>query len=172
VNATPPADFVWVARLGRTFRVRGEMRAYCASPDHLAALERAAVHRTPLWLEGVGAIRARSFTTIAGDGVIAFEGIHDPETARRHVNRGLYLPSSELPVGSDRSPAWLVGATVKLGDAPFGRVTRVDLTPQVLLHVATDHATHLLPYAAPYVRVSGDTVVIDDPPPGLLGEGA
>ena len=171
MTTTPPPDHVPIARLGRAFRLRGEMRVHLTSPDHASVLAEAVRSRIPLHLGGFGAIHARSFEQVGGHPMIALEGIHDPETARKHVNEVLYAPKRALPSADDTiGSGWLVDAPVTLNGRPFGRVIRVDPGPQIVLCVAADDGDHLLPWGAPYVRSRGGTIDIVDPPLGLLGE--
>ena len=187
-QAHPPAGWVRLARLGRTFRLLGELRAYPADPAVGAALPGLAERGERVWLSGLGPSRLRLARRLGAGWLLAFQGVYTPERARELTGRELWGPAE--PPGSPAAEAIdaerdgaadeaeaaeppverLVGASVRLDGAPYGRVLDVVSGAQDLLLVEGPNGSRWVPWGAPYVRWDADAVAIDDPPRGLLDD--
>jgi ribosomal 30S subunit maturation factor RimM len=184
-EAHPPAGWVRLARLGRTFRLKGELRAYLADPALGAALAGRAERGERVWLSGLGPSRLRLARRLGDGWVLAFQGIYTPERARELTGRELWgpeeppgvpddeaggTPRHELPDAVEPPLAYLIGASVRLDGAPYGRVLDVVSGAQDLVLVEGRDGRRWVPWGAPYVRWDADAVAIDDPPRGLLDD--
>jgi ribosomal 30S subunit maturation factor RimM len=176
--AAPPDGWVRLARLGRTFQVRGALKAEPVSASAATALRALARELGPVWVDGHGATRLREARTVGGGLVVAVQGIYDPERARPLTHAHVWADPSWLPAPDpDDDPdavdvARLEGAAVRLDGAPYGRVAYVLLGAQDLLAIDGPDGERLVPWAAPYVAWDGATVDLVDVPPGLLDERA
>lgn len=155
-----------LARLGRTYQLEGALHVRPEGEAEATALRRA----TRVVVEGHGTLRVR-FVRAHGAGlVMAFQGLRSPERAQRLVNARLHLhPDDADALGTPVTTA-RAGLPVTLDGAPYGVVDAVLDGPQRLLRVLGPDGAHLVPAAAPYVRIDPDAVALLDPPPGLLGD--
>ena len=197
VPAHPPEGWVRLGRLGRTFRVQGDLRVHTAGPAADAALLELARRDEPVWLSGVGPTRLRGARRVGAGVVAAFQGVYTPERASGLVLQEIWCPAAAVaatradaagraaasgavagaaPAGAAAGDATeppfelLVGAPVRLDGAPYGRVAEVVAAAQDLLRVDGPAGSRWVPWSAPYVRWDGEAVAIDDPPRGLLDD--
>lgn len=177
VDDRPPDGWVRLARLGRTFQVRGALRAEPNGPSAVAALRRLAAANGPVWLDGLGPSRLREARLVGSGLVLAFQGTYDPERARALTHAHVWADPAALPEPDPERDdadavdvARLEGAAVTLDGAPYGRVAYVVLGAQDLLAIQGPDGEKLVPWAAPYVAWDGATVDLVDPPAGLLDD--
>jgi len=199
-QAHPPAGWVRLARLGRTFRLIGELRAYPADPAAGAALAGLAERGEAVWLSGLGPSRLRLARRLGEGWLVAFQGVYTPERARELTGRELWWPGQPPRVPDDEAGGAarhgaaveaidaerdgaadevdaaeppverLVGVPVRLDGASYGVVVDVVRGAQDLLLVEGRDGPRWVPWAAPYVRWHAGTIAIDDPPRGLLDD--
>jgi ribosomal 30S subunit maturation factor RimM len=165
----PPPGAVRLGRLGRTYGLAGAQRLHPAGPaetDALLGVER-------LWVQGHGTLAVRMVKPHAGALLVAFQGVRSPERAQELVNADVYAEAGTVADDvAARSVDRLTGAEVRVDGAPYGRVVEVVARAQMLLLVRGPHGERWLPADAPYVRVDGGVVHVDDPPAGLLDDDA
>jgi ribosomal 30S subunit maturation factor RimM len=154
-----------LGRLGRTYQLEGALRCY-PSGEVEAGIVRSA---QALVVEGPGLLRVRFARRHGAVLVIAFQGYRTPERAQALVNALVRLDPRD--VASARALAanpLRPGQAVRLDGQPFGVLDEVVPGPSPLLRVRSTSGTHLVPAAAPYVRITADAVELVAPPAGLL----
>ena len=177
----PPAGYVKLGRLGRSFKLSGGVRLHLDNAylldeseqdmgtDALDALGR-------LFVAGLGETRLRDHEYVSGSVVIYLEGVRDRTVARSLVNAEVWAETSDLPPGLEAeltapSPEdELVGLAVTLNGVKIGTVGAATLgtvNDYVEAHLDAG-GTALLPLTAPYVLVTEDGVKLTDPPDGLF----
>jgi len=184
----PPPGHLPLGTLGRTFQLEGALRwrapaglaADDGSPDDLLA--RAVAAAKSLYVTGLGTVRVRAvrFNRAAGT-LLLLEGVRDRTAAQRLVNAAVWLDPGSLPprladelasaLAAPSAEEALVGLPVHVGDERVGTVESAELGgPNAVAVVALAAGGRcLLPLAAPYVTVTpAPTIVVTDPPPGLL----
>ncbi len=193
----PPSGYTYCGQLGRTFQLDGALRWHVAAALADAADDRAAgAKRPPLALRAVGEagvvfvtglgevrVRAARLASAGGPPLLLLEGVRDRTAAQRLVNAEVWLDPArltrdlaaelELAVSTPDEESALVGLPVLVDGLVVGEVSGADLSgPNAVASVALAAGrAALVPLAAPYVRVTGEAVVLTDPPAGLLDPG-
>ncbi len=174
--SSPPAGYVRVGRLGRSFKLDGGVRLIVEAGlggDELGALLSS---DPPLFVTGLGATRLRRAEERSGDVVVHLEGVRDRETARSLVNSGVWADASCLPgdlaerVAEPTLGEALEGLPVLVDGARVGAVAAAHVdhaNPYVEVALGRGGSA-LVPLVAPYVAVTPEAVELTDPPPGLL----
>ena len=174
--ATPPAGYVRVGRLGRSFKLDGGVRLLVEaelSEDELAALLDSAPR---LFVSGLGQTRLRRAEERSGAIVIHIEGVRDREAAKALVNAGVWVDPEDLPedlaerVAAPGLEESLAGRPVLVDGARVGEVADTFLNQvNPYVDVALDSGGRaFVPLVAPYVSVTEGALELTDPPPGLL----
>jgi ribosomal 30S subunit maturation factor RimM len=167
---TPPAGYVALGRLGRSFQLEGGMRLHAAGEaegDALTSLER-------VFVVGHGEALVRDIRWIGGGPVLYLEGVRDRDAARLLTHAAVYGPGAAVVVARSAHPGEqraleMVGAVVTMAGREVGTVVGVDRGgPQDLARIQTRRGEALVPLDAPYVRWTGDRLEIVDAPEGLL----
>lgn len=173
---SPPAGYVRVGRLGRSFKLDGGVRLLVEaelSEDELEAL----LGSSPrLFVTGLGQTRLRRAEERSGALVVHLEGVRDREAARALVNAGVWVDPEGLPedlaerVSEPTLDEALDGLPVLVDGARAGEVTATHLNQaNPYVEVALDGGrTALVPLVAPYVELTEEALELRDPPPGLL----
>lgn len=174
--STPPAGYVRVGRLGRSFKLDGGVRLLVEAEldgDELEALLGSAPR---LFVTGLGTTRLRRAEERSGSLVVHLEGVRDRETARSLVNAGVWADPTDLPgdlaerVAEPPPGEALEGLPVLVDGARIGEVADAylnDANPYV--EVALERGgSALVPLVAPYVSLTDEALELTDPPPGLL----
>lgn len=173
-DATPPADWHYLGKLGRAFQLTGGLRFYPAGE-----LEADAVTRLGrVFVTGLGEARVREVRPHGGDLVVWLSRARTREQAQALANAEVYADPVDLPEAPEDAFYLddLLGVSAVLmndsGSSPavdLGEVVDVLATAgQDLLVVAGPRGQVLLPLQAPYVEFDGVRVLVIDPPEGLL----
>jgi|SRR5690606_36292431 ribosomal 30S subunit maturation factor RimM len=173
---SPPAGYVRVGRLGRSFKLDGGVRLLVEAPledDELAAILDGA---PKMFVPGLGPTRLRRAEERSGALVVHLEGVRDRETARALVNAEVWVDPAGLPLdlaGRVAEPTMeeeLEGLPVLLDGARVGVVTAAFLDiANPYVEVALDAGgAALVPLVAPYVSLTAEALELLDPPAGLL----
>jgi 16S rRNA processing protein RimM len=164
----PPAGFVLLGRLGKTFGLEGALHFRPLGPAEAEAI----LDLDKLFVAGLGHTVVREARRHGSGVVVSFPAATSPERAKTLVNAEVYAPRAALPEDDERAHYVdvLRGLPVLLGGRPFGIVEDVIgvAGAELLVVERPDGAEVLLPLRAPYVQASGDSVLVDDPPPGLI----
>lgn len=186
----PPAGYVKIGRLGRSFKLAGGVRLHLDNaylldsyqdenratdgddPVDLDALD--ALGR--LFVTGLGDTRLRDHEIVSGSLIAYLEGVRDRTVARSLVNAEVWAELSDLPddlVADLTAPSpeeELVGLTVTVDGIRVGSVSaaHVGSANDYVEVDLDDGGAVLLPLVAPYVTVSSASVALIDPPAGLF----
>jgi len=168
--ATPPPGWWRLGRLGRPFQTRGALRLQAAGPHAETAVQALAAAAAEVWLSTLGRTRVQGVKRTSEGLALSFQGIYTPERARALVHAELWAPAESYPADAVDDPSErFVGAPVLLDGEPYGDVVRIMRGAQLLLVVRDAQARErLLPWGAPYLRWAGHSLLIVDPPPGLI----
>ena len=164
---TPPAGFIQLGTLGKTFQLEGGLRFYPlgdAEADAVLGLAK-------VWLTGVGEVDVRRVRPAGRHIILYLTRALDREAAQRYVNKDLYAAADVLPEPEegDLYVDELIGSAVFLEGQPYGTVKEVlEAGLQDLLVIRTSTGEVLVPLQAPYVEVTDDGVYLEDIPEGLL----
>ncbi len=163
----PPADFVKLGTLGKTFQLEGGLRFYPLGDAEADAV----LGLSELWLTGVGEVGVRRVRP-AGQNIILYLGqIRDREAAQRLVNKDVYAAAAALPEPEegDIYIDELLDLPVYLDGDLYGTVVEVlEAGLQDLLVIRASAGEAMVPLQAPYVEVTDDGVYLVDLPEGLL----
>lgn len=173
-DATPPSDWHYLGKLGRSFQLTGGVRFYPAGE-----LEADAVRRVDrVFVTGLGEARVREVRAHSGDLLVWLSRVRTREQARALANAGVYADPAELPEAPEDAfylddligvPVVLIHDAGSPAEVDLGEVADVIPTPgQDLLLVAGPRGEVLLPLQAPYVEFDGERLLVIDPPEGLL----
>lgn len=167
VPKAPPADFVKLGTLGKTFQLEGGLRFYPlgdAEADAVLKLSR-------LWLTGMGEVDVRRVRPAGQHLIVYLTRALDREAAQMLVNKDVYAAVDTLPE-PDEGDIYvdeLIGLPVYLDNMPYGEVKEVrEAGLQDLLVVRAATGEVMVPLQAPYVEVTDDGVYLVDVPEGLL----
>ena len=187
----PPAGYVRIGRLGRSFKLAGGMRLHLdntgAYDDHQEDLNSNGSQAAEgsvldslgrLFVPGLGDTRVRDNEIVSGATVIYLEGVRDRTAARALVNAEVWADVSDAPadvIDNLTSPSdeeSLVGVPVSVDGVPIGSVAIAHLggSNDYVEVDLTAGGTVLLPLTAPYVTVGESSIELRDPPPGLLSD--
>lgn len=185
----PPADYVCIGRLGRSFKLSGGVRLRLDNADQFVApdsplddndaqhskdLVLASLGR--LFVPGLGETRLRGHEFVSGSTVVYLEGVRDRTVARSLVNAEVWAARADVPAElveelTAPSPAeTLIGAAVTVDGVRVGTVSAAHLggSNDYVEALLDSGVTVLLPLTAPYVTVNEAGVALVDAPPGLL----
>jgi len=188
----PPAGYVRIGRLGRSFKLSGGVRLHLDNSGLLgdpadAEADPTESHPTGrglldalgrLFVPGLGDTRLRDHEVVSGSTVVYLEGVRDRTTARNLVNAEVWADSGDVPpalieeLTAPTPEEELVGLPVSVDGAPVGSVSAAHLgggNDYVAVELDAG-GTVLLPLVAPYVTVSDSGIDLSDPPPGLLSD--
>ena len=164
----PPEGHVLLGRLGKAFALEGALFFRSLG----AAESEALFELDEVFVTGFGPMSIREVKPHGGDLLISFHGVRKVEKARSLVNSEIYAPRDALPRPSEGGQYVdaLRGLPVLVDGRPFGTVA--DLTgvagAELLAVERPEGGEALLPLRAPYVQVSRQEVLVEDPPPGLI----
>ena len=170
-DAGPPAGFLPVATLGRAHGLEGALRVHPKTDSAIDVLLHAVEEHASLWLEGLGEVRLERFAPHGRFWLAWFDRVHRRERADALVHATLYAPVLDAPGGEE--DVWreedLVGLPVLQGDETLGEIIAVEGSPlHPLLRVrGVKGGSAFLPFLAPYVEVTPESVRLVDPPEGL-----
>lgn len=175
--AAPPAGFLRLGRLGRSFKLDGGVRLLVEAELEEDELDELLAGAPRLFVAGLGLTRLRGAAERSGALVVHLEGVRDRETARALVNAGVWVDPDDLAealaqrLGEATFEEALDGLPVTVDGARVGEVTASFLNEaNPYAEVALDAGgSALVPLAAPYVELTEDALALTDPPPGLLG---
>lgn len=184
----PPAGYILIGRLGRTFQLEGALRlllddavSYEGQNDPQPVGVRALQASGNVFVSSLGNVRVRRLYENGGALLLTLEGVRDRNAAQRLVNSSVWVNPAALPdelaeelvqeseAGSAQER--LEGLPVYLNGTEVGHVSRAMLdspNPVVEVTAAGSGTTSLVPLVAPYVAVAEDSVRLTDPPDGLL----
>ncbi len=153
-----------LGRLGKPYQLAGGLRFYPLGPAEAEALSGLA----EVVVAGLGPCRVREVRPHGGGLVLYLTLALSREAARTLVNREILAPASRLP---ETAPYLddLVGLPVYLDGDLWGEVK--GLMPaglQDLLIIARVGREAMVPLQAPYLRLDGEGVFLEDAPEGLL----
>ncbi|CAN5870074.1 ribosome maturation factor RimM [soil metagenome] len=163
----PPADFVKLGTLGKTFQLEGGLRFYPlgdAEADAVLTLK-------SVWLTGTGEVAVRRARPAGQHIILYLSRALDRETAQTLVNKDVYAAASALPEpeAGDIYVDELLDLPVYLDGTLYGEVKEVlEAGLQDLLVVRAATGEVMVPLQAPYVEVTDDGVYLVDVPEGLL----
>jgi len=186
----PPAGYVKIGRLGRSFKLAGGVRLHLDNAylldsyrdeyptqvtddtpdrDALEALGR-------LYVTGLGDTRLRAHEIVSGSLIAYLEGVRDRTVARSLVNAEVWAELTDLPdelladLTAPSPEEELVGLAVTVDGIRVGRVSAAHVgSANEYVEVDLDAGgAVLLPLVAPYVTVTSASVALIDPPPGLF----
>ena len=187
----PPAGYVRIGRLGRSFQLSGGVRLRLDNLENLqahnASTDEAGSRSSEdsvldslgrLFVPGLGETRLRDYEFVSGSTVVYLEGVRDRTVARSLVNAEVWAAQADVPVElveelTAPSPEEaLVGLDVTVDGAVVGKVSAAHLggANDYVEALLDSGATVLVPLAAPYVTLSEAGVALVDAPPGLLGD--
>lgn len=163
---TPPAGFVLIGHLGRSFQLEGGLNFVAVGEREQLAIEEV----EEVFVAGVGVRAVERVRRLSGRTVVYLSGVERIEAAKALVNRPVYAAASSLRIVEETtSHDLLVGRQVTVDGARFGQVVAVmEASGHGLLLVDHQGETVLLPMEADYVEVGSDEVRVVDPPEGLL----
>ena len=163
----PPADFVKLGTLGKTFQLEGGLRFYPLGDAEADAV----LTLSELWLTGVGAVDVRRVRPAGQHLIVYLTRALDREAAQRFVNKDVYAAAAALPEPEegDIYVDELINLPVYLDGSPYGEVKEVlEAGLQDLLVIQASSGEVMVPLQAPYVEVTDDGVYLVDVPEGLL----
>jgi 16S rRNA processing protein RimM len=163
----PPEDHILIGKLGKTFQLEGGLRFYALGTREAEALE--ALER--LFVTGLGERHLTKVRRLGKQQVVYLAGISSAHAAKALVNREVYAAKDALPAlgAGEYYLDALIGLPVVLAGETIGEVVAVsEAAGHGLLTVERGGEEFLLPLEADYVRLSGEGVVLEDPPEGLL----
>src|SRR5690606_32664191 len=173
---TPPAGYLRLGRLGRSFKLDGGVRLHVEAELADDELEALLTSGARLFVAGLGETRLRGLDDRTGSNVLLLEGVRDRTAARALVNAAVYVHAQDLPAGvaealsAPSSEEVLTGMPVVVDGHRWGEVSAAHLNavnPYVEVRSDTGSVS-LVALAAPYVEVTEEAVVLTSPPDGLL----
>jgi ribosomal 30S subunit maturation factor RimM len=185
----PPAGYVRIGRLGRSFKLSGGVRLHLDNSGALGAESDEDIQQPTdptggalldalgrLFVPGLGDTRLRDHETVSGSIIVYLEGVRDRTAARNLVNAEVWADVAEVPAAvideltAPTAEEELVGLPVTVDGAALGSVGTAHLggANDYVEVVLAAGGTVLVPLAAPYVTVSESGIDLQDPPPGLL----
>lgn len=173
---TPPAGYLRLGRLGRSFKLDGGVRLHVEAELADDELEALLTSGARLFVAGLGETRLRGLDDRTGSNVLLLEGVRDRTAARALVNAAVYVHAHDLPEGvaealsAPSSEEVLTGMPVVVDGHRWGEVSAAHLNavnPYVEVRSDTGSVS-LVALAAPYVEVTLEAVVLTSPPDGLL----
>lgn len=181
----PPAGYLQLARLGRTFQLEGALRLRIESEfavdddQSLAALVIGEAQQ--VFVTSLGRVRVRELRfPPQGTPLLLLEGVRDRTAAQKLVNQTVWFDpdwvndelARELRDAAEAGDEaqQLEGRPVLENGAPVGVIERARLdspNPVVEVRLAGGGSV-LVPLVANYVELSSEALELTDPPPGLL----
>lgn len=176
VLTTPPAEYLRLGRLGRSFKLDGGVRLHVEAELADDELEALLASGARLFVSGLGETRLRGLDDRTGTLVLLLEGVRDRTAARALVNAAVYVHSQDLPealgeaLSAPSSEEALRGLPVVVDGRPWGEVSAAHLNAvNPYIEVRSESGSvSLVALAAPYVEVTEEAVVLTSPPEGLL----
>lgn len=166
----PPAGHVLLGRLGKVFGLTGAFHFRPAGEAEGEAL----LELDAVFVAGLGTVAIREARRHGSGLILALEPVRRPERAQSLVNASVYAAAESLP--EPRDGASYAGTVrnlpVLIDGRPFGTVLEVSgVSGAELLVVDRPVGSRaLLPLRAPYVQVTTNSVLVVDPPPGLIDD--
>lgn len=185
----PPATYLRLGRLGRTFQLEGALRllldeaASYAYDDDAPVGVRAIRSSGSLFVAGLGNVRVRRLYESGGALLLQLEGVRERNAAQALVNAVLWVDPARLPeelaaelteeLEAGSAEDRLLGLPVMLNGVRVGEVSAALLgSPNPVLEVTLPAAAgprrSLVPLQAPYVELTETALELTDPPEGLL----
>ncbi len=176
VLTTPPAEYLRLGRLGRSFKLDGGVRLHVEAELTDDELEALLATGARFFVTGLGETRLRGLDDRTGTLVLLLEGVRDRTAARALVNAAVYVHSQDLPealgeaLSAPSSEEALRGLPVVVDGRPWGEVSAAHLNAvNPYIEVRSESGSvSLVALAAPYVEVTEEAVVLTSPPEGLL----
>jgi ribosomal 30S subunit maturation factor RimM len=166
----PPDGFILLGRLGKTFGLKGALHFRPLGPAEAEAI----LDLSEVFVAGLGMTAVREARPHGAGIVVTLPSARNPESARKLVNSDVYAHAESLPSdeGATHYVDALRGLPVLLAGRPLGTVANVfgPVGAELLAVERLDGHELLLPLQAPYVQVSHDSVLVVDPPGGLIDE--
>jgi 16S rRNA processing protein RimM len=166
----PPDGFILLGRLGKTFGLKGALHFRPLGEAEAEAI----LGLDEVFVAGLGLTAIREVRPHGPGIVVTFPSARSPESARKLVNSDVYAHADSLPTDDGAAPylGALRGLPVLLAGRPLGTVANVigPVGAELLAVERPDGGELLLPLQAPYVQVSRDSILVVDPPGGLIDE--
>lgn len=180
----PPPGLVRIARIGRSHGLHGAMRVQPESPVAVVVLRAS----DSVWVEGFGDTDVGYVGTHGRDILLELDRVRRVETAKRLVHAGIFVEAAIVDEArrafdtrddDPNDPYRWIGRRVEVapndGGTTDGNATDLGVVEAVdgsslqpLLRVRGPAGELLLPAFAPYVRLGDASIVLVDPPEGLL----
>ncbi len=181
----PPAGYLQLARLGRTFQLEGALRLRIEgafSVDDAEPLAELAIGEAQqVFVTGLGRVRVRELRfQVQGIPLLLLEGVRDRTAAQKLVNQAVWFDpdwvNDELAqqlrdaAEAGDEAEQLSGLTVRHDGVTIGEIERARLdSPNPVVEVRLSSGGKVLvPLVANYVELTSEALELTDPPPGLL----
>lgn len=167
---TPPENWLYLGKLGKTFALKGGLYFYAAGEAEGEALYSLQAAQQQVFISGLGKRQLKEVQARAKGHILFLAGVQHIDYARPLVNASIYANPDYLP--RDDSLFYLdelIDLPVFRDGQAFGVVIEViEASQQDVLVIQVAEHTHMLPLQADYVTVDEAAVYIDDAPEGLF----
>ena len=166
-SLVPPADFVRLGRLGKTFQLEGGLRVYPEGDAEAVAL----LNVSEVFIGGMGPSDVRQVREVGSRLILYLTRALSVEAAKALVNREVYAHPDALPQPEEGEIyiSDLLDHPVFVAGQLYGEVVDVVAAGmQDLLVIEKDGQEIMVPLQAPYVEVTDDGVYLENVPEGLL----
>lgn len=169
-STEPPANWLYLGKLGKTFGLKGGLYFYAAGEAEAAALFALQEAGRQLFIVGLGKRQLKEVQARAKGHILFFAGVQHIDYARPLVNAGVYADPAHLPEDDD---IFYVDALLELpvfrDGQTFGSIVEIiEAGQQDILVIQHEEQKYMIPLQADYVSLAEDGVHIDDAPAGLF----
>ena len=159
----PPANFVRLGKLGKTFKLSGGIRFYGLAEnenDLIFGLQE-------VFIEDHGQTKILEVAEKGSNIIVYFEIAKNVEDAKKLTNKAVFVAKEEL-ADNPNYVAVIESLPVFLDDEAFGKVKELIIGKQDILRIEGPRGEVLIPANAPYVHISENAIRLKDLPSGLL----